>query len=255
MTWSSHLFPGFLESGFWGQQRERKKGNLSFMGQFLYTSHDVTHYSWVMHGILSVGGTTAEWKRIEITVCVCVCMLHAVELEPTSGDPAEEQCPQCPVLNRLLSSWRLRLVVESVHLMLGLPLILLPPIFPALLSFLKNPPSQDVPKQDSFSFVIFVTTCFRLNLPQGLRVHLPGSLGICRALLQCCILIESFGPYQPSSPSNLQHLYIVIGNTSVWMVLALVSEDTYWLLSLIFPSLSTAALLSLSLWPPIWTEE
>ena len=92
--------------------------------------------------------------------------------------------------------------------------------------FQRNLPSQDVSKQDSFSFVIFVTTCFRLNLLWGPLVHLSGSPEY-RQSSPPAPYFNGLFPYRPSSLSNFQHLYKVTGNTRVWMVLVSVSDDTY----------------------------
>ena len=105
-----------------------------------------------------------------------------------------------------LSSCRLRPVacfMESSHLILGLPLFLLPLLLPALLSFPKNLPSHDAPKAGQPQFYHFISSnrsgliCSRTHLFIFLAVQ-----GVRRALLQHHISDESIFSCQPPSLSS-----------------------------------------------------
>lgn len=104
---------------------------------------------------------SSEWQvvlfRILITICLSksltlivsfnhgnssVCVLCTIESAPTPGDPMNEWCPQCPVLSSLLRSCRrvpLTSFMESVPLILGLPLFLLSSVFPSIIISSKEP--------------------------------------------------------------------------------------------------------------------
>ena len=109
----------FLESKVWSVFKLFHLGvKEKFSTQVIYFSHQSYH-----------------------TVCVCVCVwvLHAVELALTSDDLISEWHPWCLVLHRLLSSCRLTPMasfMESLHLIYALfffSCYLL--LFPAVLSF------------------------------------------------------------------------------------------------------------------------
>ena len=72
-----------------------------------------------------------------------MCVLHAAESALTPGDPVTEWCPNVLSFASLLCSCGLLPMASfmaSIHpSTLSLPLFLLPSVFPALLSFPKNP--------------------------------------------------------------------------------------------------------------------
>ncbi|KAF6081848.1 hypothetical protein HJG60_008854 [Phyllostomus discolor] len=107
-------------------------------------------------------------------------------------------------------------------------------------------------KQDSSSSVTFATSdvsglmCYRTYLFIFQDVQ-----GIYRTLLQDRISNETFPLAISLCHHNFFLLYLVTGNTRMWMILALVSNDTSLLL-LVFPNSSTATLPSFSLLLTSW---
>lgn len=143
----------------------------------------------------------------------------------------------------LLSSCKLMpaAFMESIYIIFGLHFFLLPSIFLSIIVFPKNPAfSQCAQSRMASVCHFYLQWCFRLIC---FRTHLFIFLavqGICRTLLQLHISNWSFfSPYKPSL------LYIVIENTRMWMILALIFKDISLLL-VIFPNPSIAPLPNLS---------
>ena len=68
-------------------------------------------------------------------------LLHAIKSLPTYGNPMNVWSAKCPILNSPIQPCKLKAVaslMELIHPTFGLPLFLLPQLFPALLPFLEN---------------------------------------------------------------------------------------------------------------------
>ena len=146
-------------------------------------------------------------------------------------------------------------VTELISFIFGLPFFLLPSAFPSLIVFSKKPCLLLThPKWNSISVVFFASSyisgliCSRTHLVMFQVVQ-----GVRRALLQHHISEESILFLSAFFTVQLLHLYIGIENTRVWMILALVWNNTS-LLSMIFPNSFIAALPSFSLLLISWLQ-
>lgn len=119
--------------------------------------------------------------------------------------------------------------------------------------FQRTLPSHDVPEVGQLPLCSFcLQLYFRLSLSRTRLFILLAVQGSHEALLH--ISKEScFSPLSDFLTVQCLHPYIVIGNTRVWRILALVSNDTSSFL-VIFPHPSIAALLSLRLLLTSWLQ-
>lgn len=79
-----------------------------------------------------------SWSEPEI---MCV-IISAIEVTQTPGCSVNEWCLQCTIHispAQLFGAHAYGFFLESIHLIIGLPLVLLPFIFTTLLSFPRNP--------------------------------------------------------------------------------------------------------------------
>ena len=185
-------------------------------------------------------------------------LLRGIRSTLTLGDPLNECCPQCPVLNIPAQLLRTHAYVflygiNPAHAWFS--------IFPApfyfsqhYCLFQKLLSSHEVPKVGQPQFIIFassnssVLNCSRTHLFSFLEVQ-----GVCRAVLQHHISNESVFLLSVFFTAQISHLYVIIGSMRVWIILALVSKDTSLHL-MAFPNSFIAALVSLCLLLISWLQ-
>lgn len=156
----------------------------------------------------------------------CVCMLCWLQLLATlwmsdvhnslSSRALLSSCGLVPVVS----------FMELMHFIVGLPFFLLPSIFPTFIVFSKKPCLLLMqPKWNSISVVSFASSyisgliCSSFRWSRGF-VELP------------CSTVFQMDPFFFNQPSSLLNFCIctVIENASVWMIFALVCNDTSLLL-------------------------
>lgn len=78
--------------------------------------------------------------KIKMSLRMCMCYV-TLKVAPTPHNPMNEWHPHCPVLNSPfhLLPMPINSFMESIYLMCGLPLFLLPSIFSSIVVFSKEP--------------------------------------------------------------------------------------------------------------------
>ena len=90
------------------------------------------------------------------------CVLHAIEWTPALGDSMNVWCLQCPVLLTSCILIPKASFMDSVNLIFGLSLFLLPLIFHSIVVFSEEPwLLRMCLKWDSFSFVVCAWAMFQ----------------------------------------------------------------------------------------------
>ena len=93
------------------------------------------------------------YQKLYCSICVsshnpniCYVELSQFQLLPTSGMSDVGNVLSSAALLSSYSLVPVASLMDSTHLVFGLPLFLLPSVFPALLCFPKNPTSHDMPE-------------------------------------------------------------------------------------------------------------